>query len=110
MSAIAPRTATTTDTSRSRQLYERLARRLEQIVRTDVRAPDDGGRGRVPVRVGTACSRMRPGSAPRRRCRGWRRTAVREAWRLMRTRRARRLARGRRRGSTAGGAELVERR
>jgi RNA polymerase sigma factor (sigma-70 family) len=84
MSAIVPRTATTTDTS-VQQLYERFSRRLERIVSTDVRAPDTVVEDACQFAWGSLlvhATRVRAEAAL-----SWlATTAVREAWRLMRTR------------------------
>ena len=84
MSAIAPRIATTPDAS-FQQLYERLSHRLEQIVRTDVRAPETVVEDACQFAWGSLlahATRVRAEAAL-----SWlATTAVREAWRLMRTR------------------------
>ncbi len=83
MSVIAP-LATTPDAS-FHQLYERLSRRLEQIVRTDVRAPEPVVEDACQFAWGSLlahATRVRAEAAL-----SWlATTAVREAWRLMRTR------------------------
>jgi len=84
MSAAAPRIATATDAS-VQQLYERLSRRLEQIVRTDVRAPEPVVEDACQFAWGSLvahATRVRTEAAL-----SWlATTAVREAWRLMRAR------------------------
>ena len=83
MSVIAP-LATTPDAS-FQQLYERLSRRLEQIVRTDVRAPETVVEDACQFAWGSLLAhttRVRAEAAL-----SWlATTAVREAWRLMRAR------------------------
>ncbi len=84
MSVIAPRVATSPDAT-FQQLYERLSQRLEQIVRTDVRAPETVVEDACQFAWGSLVAhttRVRAEAAL-----SWlATTAVREAWRLMRTR------------------------
>jgi RNA polymerase sigma factor (sigma-70 family) len=83
MSVIAP-LAATPDAS-FQQLYARLSRRLEQIVRTDVRAPETVVEDACQFAWGSLLAhttRVRAEAAL-----SWlATTAVREAWRLMRAR------------------------